>query len=94
MRILSPLYVFGTEFSRRFQKFLEYFKKDGGFINCQPNSFKKVFTKINNNEKNNNIDMFTIRKENIKRTFNKTEQSGRELINGIYYPIDYKINDI
>ena len=38
--------------------------------------------------------MFTIGKENIKRTFNETEYSGRELINVIYYPIDYKINDI
>ena len=56
-------------------------------------SFKKLFTKINNIEKNKNIEMFTIRKENIKRTFNKTEYSRKELINGIYYPIDYKIND-
>ena len=56
------------------------------------NSFKKVFTKINNNEKNNNIDMFTIRKENITRTFNKTEYNGRILINNIYYPIGYENN--
>ena len=56
------------------------------------NSFKKVFTKINNNEKNNNIDMFTIRKENITRTFNKKEYSGRILINNIYYPIGYQNN--
>ena len=26
--------------------------------------------------------------------FNKTEYSRKELINGIYHPIDYKINDI
>ena len=58
------------------------------------NSFKKVFTKINSNEKNNNIDMFTIRKENITRTFNKTEYSGRILINNISYPIGYQNNNI
>ena len=51
------------------------------------NSFKKVFTKINSN-----TDMFTIRKENITRTFNKTEYNGRILINNIYYPIGYENN--
>ena len=58
------------------------------------NSFKKVFTKINTNGKNNNIDMFTIRKENFTRTFNKTKYSGRILINNIYYPIGYQNNNI
>ena len=54
------------------------------------NSFKKVFTKINNNERNNNIDMFTIRKENITRTFNKNAYNGRELReDGLYYPWGY-----
>ena len=57
------------------------------------NSFKKVFTKINNNERNNNIDMFTIRKENITRTFNKTPYNSRVLMDdGIYYPIGYQNN--
>ena len=36
--------------------------------------------------------MFTIRKENITRTFNKKEYSGRILINNIYYPISYQNN--
>jgi hypothetical protein len=50
-------------------------------------SFKKVFTKVNSKEKENNIDMFTIRKEDMIRSFNKTLYSGRELRDdGVYYP--------
>ena len=53
-------------------------------------SFKKTFTKINSNEKSKNIDMFTIRKENITRSFNKNAYDGRELReNGLYYPWGY-----
>ena len=37
--------------------------------------------------------MFTIRKENITRTFNKTPYNSRVLMDdGIYYPIGYQNN--
>ena len=58
-------------------------------------SFKKTFTKLNGREKSKNIDIFTIRKEDIKRSFNKNAYDGRELReDGLYYPWGYKGEEI
>jgi hypothetical protein len=73
------------------KKYLQqrFYLEEKGEVTIE-SSFKKVFTKINSKEKNNNIDMFTIRKEDIMRTFNKTLYSGRELReNGLFYPIGF-----
>ena len=46
-------------------------------------------------ESRHKIDMFTIRKENITRTFNKKAYDGRELReDGLYYPWGYKGEEI
>ena len=71
----------------------KFFIEKNGEVNIE-NSFKKVFTKINSNEKSINIDMFTIRKENITRSFNKNAYDGRELENGLYYPWGYRGEEI
>lgn len=66
----------------------QLFLNEYGRVNIK-NSFAKVFIKPTRKEQDNNIESFTIRKVDIKRSFNETLWSGRQLINNVYYPIGY-----
>jgi hypothetical protein len=66
----------------------KFFLEEQGEVTIK-DSFKKVFTKQTNTDIKNDIGIFTIRKEDIKRKFNLNSWSGRILEDNIYYPIGY-----
>ena len=69
------------------------FFKEHGEITIK-DSFKKVFNKQTSTEKNNNIGVYTIRKEDMNRAFNLNRWKGRVLGNdNIYYCIGYRMGD-
>ena len=70
----------------------EFFRNEIGEITIK-DSFKKIFNQTKE-EKNNNMEIFSIRKIDIKRKFNKTQWSGRILKGNIYYPIGYTGEDL
>ena len=70
-----------------------FYREEKGEIIIK-NSFKKVFDKTTKEEKNKDIEYYTIRKIDIKRTFNLNSWAGRRLINNIYYAHGYEGNEL
>ena len=71
----------------------KFFFQERGEVTIK-NSFKKVFNKITTQEKEKDIGIFTIRKEDMTRAFNLNRWKGRVLgDDGIFYCIGYRMPD-